>query len=1013
MLKIIAPFAAAALAAVLVSPASKGDILVDLDATSLPLGNRSSWTNAGTIGGTFSAEIDTPIVQNVSGVRALTFDGDNDWYVGPAAPPSVTGDNSRSIEAWVFNPNFDNEESVFAWGRRGGGDGTNLSFNHGSHATFGAVGHWGADGDIGWSGAQESNIWSHITYTYDATENRTSVYTNGELSTEENHGIPMATHPTDNSGQPLPFVVGNQNENNGTRTNTLSASMSIAKIRVYDEVLSQPEVAARYNADASAFGRTGVASPPLIESFTAAPTTIFDGNTATLSWSVANATSLSIDNNAPAITPADTSTSVSPTTATTYTLTATNADGSVQATTTVNVDPGTPTAVAQTIDVSQDASAPITLTATDPNTTPTLLADHVTSAPSGGTLAGDPPSLTYTPTLGFAGPDSFTFTATDGLTTSAPATVTINVVPPPVAPNAITLSSKAVSQHSLPGNIIAVLASTDFNPADSHTYLLAPGAGADHNALFTITSNQLISAHDFSADPVATTYSVRLRSTDNTGLAFEQAVTITRIDDPLTVLINEINHDSPDNSVRSDFVELHNPATGAIDISAWTLGGGISYTFPAETSIAPGGFLVVAKSPATINTLFGFIPLGPYGGELSSSGDRVILRDNLGNKIDDVDYRAEFPWPVAAAGDGPSMELLNPGLDNDLGSSWRSSTTSPAQTFIAPADTAWRIRKGNSEASTPRADWRTLTFSEDGTWFTGQTPVGYGDNDDNTVLNDMRFGYTTAYLRHTFNIDGTLPGQLRLRLYLDDGAIVWINGHEVKRVNVAGGEDAFNIIATDPAIEPTWFEFTLSAAEAHLVPGQNIVAAMAVNQSIGSSDVSFDLGLSTPAAGDTSPQTLPSPGARNSVYATNPAPNIRQVNHTPQTPISAEPTLITAKITDPQGVADVTLHLQVVAPGNFIPARTPRSTRDLLRNPEAENPENPEFENPANWSSLTMLDDGTAGDLTAGDNIYTAQVPAQDNRTLVRYRISVGDLAGASARAPFPDDPSLNFAYFV
>ena len=42
-----------------------------------------------------------------------------------------------------------------------------------------------------------------------------------------------------------------------------------------------------------------------------------------------------------------------------------------------------------------------------------------------------------------------------------------------------------------------------------------------------------------------------------------------------------------------------------------------------------------------------------------------------------------------------------------------------------------------------------------------------------------------------------------------------------------------------------------------------------------------------------------------------------------------------------------------------------------------------------------------------------SQLPQQAHRTLVRYRITVTDSLGASRRAPFEDDPSLNFACFV
>jgi Family of unknown function (DUF6288)/PA14 domain/Bacterial Ig domain len=47
--------------------------------------------------------------------------------------------------------------------------------------------------------------------------------------------------------------------------------------------------------------------------------------------------------------------------------------------------------------------------------------------PAHGTLTGTPPNLTYTPTGGYTGPDSFTFQVADSLTSSVPGTVSIIV----------------------------------------------------------------------------------------------------------------------------------------------------------------------------------------------------------------------------------------------------------------------------------------------------------------------------------------------------------------------------------------------------------------------------------------------------------------------------------------------------------------------------------------------------------------------------------------------------------
>lgn len=102
---------------------------------------------------------------------------------------------------------------------------------------------------------------------------------------------------------------------------------------------------------------------PTITSFVATPSSIQSGGSSTLSWDVSGATSLEIDQGVGDVTGLS-SVTVNPTTTTQYTLTATNADGSTDASTTVTVgdgpiDPpvGAPSG---TFGVSTSASGPFT-----------------------------------------------------------------------------------------------------------------------------------------------------------------------------------------------------------------------------------------------------------------------------------------------------------------------------------------------------------------------------------------------------------------------------------------------------------------------------------------------------------------------------------------------------------------------------------------------------------------------------------------------------------------------------
>jgi hypothetical protein len=477
------------------------------------------------------------------------------------------------------------------------------------------------------------------------------------------------------------------------------------------------------------------------------------------------------------------------------------------------------------------------------------------------------------------------------------------------------------------------------------------------------------------------------------------------------VVINEIHYNGETNTAANEFVELVNTVSQAVDISGWSFSDGVDFTFAPGTEIPGHGYVVVAQRPLSIMSEFGVTALGPYQGALSSQGERVSLEDSSGSLVDEVTYQSTFPWPIAADGTGASMELIDPALDNDLAGSWRSAgiDSDPVEEviFVPIADAEWSYREGRSEASSPVDAWRQASFVEDNLWMTARTPIGYGDGDDNTVIN-MRNLFSTLYLRNTFTVGrSAIPSELLLRVYVDDGAVVWINGIEVARVSVPSGHLAFNDFGINH--EATWTDVIIANPRSVLTRGLNVLAIHALNTTPNSSDFSIDAELRTPRTG-TAPLT-PTPGRINSMRTDNAPPQIRQVNHVPQQPRAGQATTITAKVTDPEGVSSVLLSYQVVVPGAYVPALKAKSTNALKANPKAPRQPNPAYED--GWVSVPMQDNGLEGDAFKGDNLYTCVLPGLSHRTLVRYRITVADTLGSTVRVPYVDDECLNFAYFV
>ncbi|MEO5917529.1 MAG: Ig-like domain-containing protein [Luteolibacter sp.] len=201
----------------------------------------------------------------------------------------------------------------------------------------------------------------------------------------------------------------------------------------------------------------------------------------------------------------------------TFTYHATN--GSLNsATTTVTLtvaatnDPSA--ATPQTLVTAEDTPLAITLAGTDIDGDVLLFAN---TNPSHGTLSGTAPNLTYTPTLNYNGPDSFTFTVNDGSGPTAPATVSITVsaVPDPPVANGQSLTMTGGTVLPL------VLTGTDAD-GDAITYSIvtAPAQGSLSGtppnltyypvSTFTGSDSFTFKANDGTADSAPATVSITI-----------------------------------------------------------------------------------------------------------------------------------------------------------------------------------------------------------------------------------------------------------------------------------------------------------------------------------------------------------------------------------------------------------------------------------------------------------------------------------------------------------------------
>ncbi|MEL7530622.1 MAG: lamin tail domain-containing protein [Bacteroidota bacterium] len=143
------------------------------------------------------------------------------------------------------------------------------------------------------------------------------------------------------------------------------------------------------------------------------------------------------------------------------------------------------------------------------------------------------------------------------------------------------------------------------------------------------------------------------------------------------ILINEINYRSSPAFDAGDWVELYNATDSTLDISDWEFHEGDSYyILPPNTQLAPDQYLVIAQNPTQFNGKYPWVNnyVGGWNFGLGGDGERAILMSDERCWIDGLQYNDSPPWPQSPDGQGPTMALISPDLDNALAGSWTAST---------------------------------------------------------------------------------------------------------------------------------------------------------------------------------------------------------------------------------------------------------------------------------------------------------------------------------------------------
>jgi hypothetical protein len=433
------------------------------------------------------------------------------------------------------------------------------------------------------------------------------------------------------------------------------------------------------------------------------------------------------------------------------------------------------------------------------------------------------------------------------------------------------------------------------------------------------------------------------------------------------VVINELMFNPISGSDDDEYVELYNRGSSAVDVSNWRFTSGIDYDFPANTFIAGNGYLVIGKNKAN---LLGKYPqlnnantLGDYDGALANGGERIALARPdyflvTNNSIvttqanfivvDETSYVDSGRWARWADGGGSSLELIDPYTDHRLPANWADSDETAKSQWTNIVHTGILDHNYPVDANGGAIDEIQVMLLGAGEALMDDLIVQM-NNGTNRVVNPGFNSGLNDWLIQGNHVRSTLqpagPG----------------NPSQSMRIRAtAGGDNGANRVECNVAPLTVNSNATIGGRFRWLRGFPIVLLRLhgGALEAVGTLPMPPDLGT---------------PGLPNSRRLANAGPAIYDVTHAPVLPDANQPVLITARVSDPDGIASVQLRYRLDPSATVL--------------------------------TLALRDDGGGGDAVAGDGLYTVTLPGQAAGALVAFRLTATDALATppgAANAQFP-----------
>ena len=258
----------------------------------------------------------------------------------------------------------------------------------------------------------------------------------------------------------------------------------------------------------------------------------------------------------------------------------------------------------------------------------------------------------------------------------------------------------------------------------------------------------------------------------------------------------------------------------------------------------------------------------PNGADMPPLGNEILVRQEdfaqlftrtNGQSISDAFNRTPVSIPVVGTAAGePNGEAI--GFDYYGGGYFTLSDSEPTgvqplyyfartsfdgpapPSVLVPMAAVWKYLATSSDQGTV---WRNAGYN-DSAWSSGPAQLGYGDGDEQTGVSygpNANNKFITTYFRKTFTATNVNRiANMTLKLVVDDGAIVWLNGTAIAELNLnSSATYATPAVPMPTALRDTWQSYAVDHKLLH--EGTNTLAVEVHLAAPSSNSLSFDLQL--------------------------------------------------------------------------------------------------------------------------------------------------------------------------